>query len=164
MNKKILNEYTLEKSIKNIFVEINLRSRKWLLSCSYNPSTNLIADHLHCIGRGIDFYFSKYLNFIILGDLNAKISNSFLVQFCTSYNLNSLTATCFKSVDNPSCIELILTSHPKCYQNSGVYETGISDFHKLTFTVLKTNFQSPDLELSNTEIIYTLITMSLVMN
>ena len=28
-----------------------------------------------------------------------------------------------------------------CFQNSGVYETGISDFHKLTFTVLKTYFQ-----------------------
>ena len=41
---------------------------------------------------------------------------------------------------NQSCIDLILTNHPKCFQNSGVYETGISDFHKLTFTVLKTYF------------------------
>ena len=32
-------------------VEINLKSRKWLLSCSYNLKTNLIADHLHCICR-----------------------------------------------------------------------------------------------------------------
>ena len=64
-------------------------------------------------------------------------------QFCASYNLKSLIKepTCFKSVDNPSCIDLILTNHPKCFQNSGVYETGISDFHKLTFTVLKTYFQ-----------------------
>ena len=49
--------------------------------------------------------------------------------------------TCFKSVDNPSCIDLILTNHTKCFQNSGVYETSISDFYKLTFTVLKTYFQ-----------------------
>ena len=64
-------------------------------------------------------------------------------QFCTSYNLKSLIkeSKCFKSVDNPSCIDLILINHPKCFQNSGVYETGISDFHKLTFTVLKTYFQ-----------------------
>ena len=27
-----------------------------------------------------------------------------------------------------------------CFQNFGVYETDISDFHKLTFTVLKTYF------------------------
>ena len=25
----------------------------------HNPNTNLIADHLHCIGRGIDFYSSS---------------------------------------------------------------------------------------------------------
>ena len=64
-------------------------------------------------------------------------------QFCASYNLKSLLKepTCFRSVDNSSCIDLILTNHPKCFQNSGVYETGISDFHKLTFTVLKTYFQ-----------------------
>ena len=64
-------------------------------------------------------------------------------QFCATYNLKSVIKepTCFKSVDNPSCIDLILTNHPKCFQNSSVYETGISDFHKLTFTVLKTYFQ-----------------------
>ena len=140
---KVLNEYIPEKSIENFLVEINLRLRKWLLSCSCNPNTNLIADHLHCIGRGIDFYSSKYDNFVVLGDLNAEVSNSFMEQFCASYNLKSLIKepTCFKSVDNPSCIDLILTNHPKCFQNSGVYETGISDFHKLTFTVLKTYFQ-----------------------
>ena len=140
---KILKEYTPEKPIEKFFVEINLRSRKWLVPCSYNSKTNLIADHLHCIGRGIDFYSSKYGNFIVLGDLNTEVSNSFMEQLCASYNLKSLIKehTCFKTVDNPSCIDPILTNHPKCFQNSGVYETGISDFHKLTFNVLKTYFQ-----------------------
>ena len=31
---KILREYTPEKPIENLFAEINIRSRKWLLSCS----------------------------------------------------------------------------------------------------------------------------------
>ena len=62
------------------------------------------VDHLHCIGRGIDFYSSKYDNFVILGDLNMEVSNSFMEQFCASFNLKSLIKepTCFKSVDNPS--------------------------------------------------------------
>lgn len=30
----------------------NLRSKKWLLPCSYDPNTNLMADYLHCIGKG----------------------------------------------------------------------------------------------------------------
>ena len=75
--------------------------------------------------------------------MNTEVSNSFLEQFCASYNLKGLIQerTYFRRVDNPPCIDLILTNHPKCFQNSGVYETGISDFHKLTFTVLKTYFQ-----------------------
>ena len=163
---KILNEYTPEKPIETFFVEINVRTRKWLLSCSYNQNTNLIADHLHCIGRGIDFYSSKYDSFIVLADLNTEVSNSFMEQFCASCNLKSLIKepTCFKSVDNPSCIDLILANHPKCFQNSCVFETGISDFHKLPFTVLKTYFQKVKRELSNTEITNTLITMSLEIN
>ena len=126
---KILKEYTPEKPIENFFVEINVRSRKWLLSCSYNPKINLIADNLHCV--------------LVLGDLNAEVSNSFMEQFCASCNLKSLVkmSTSFKRVDNSSCIDLILTNYPKCFQNPGVYETGISDVHQLTFTAFKTYFQ-----------------------
>ena len=31
-----------------------------------------------------------------------------------------------------------MTNHPKSFHSSSVYETGLSDFHKLTLTVLKT--------------------------
>ena len=81
-------------------------------------------------------------------------------------NLKSLIKefTCFKSVDNPSCIDLILINHPKRFQISGVYETGTSNFHKLTFTVHKTYFQKGKPKLSNTGITNTLITMTLGMN
>ena len=44
-------------------------------------------------------------------------------------------------MENPTFIDLILTNRPKCFQNSNVFETGLSDFHKLTFTVLKVYFQ-----------------------
>ena len=49
-------------------------------------------------------------------------------QFCVSYNLKSLIKepTCFKSVGNPSCIDLILTNHPKCFQNSGIKEGSLN--------------------------------------
>ena len=72
---------------------------------------------------------------------DTEVSNLFLEQFCSLYNLKSLInePTHFKSVDNPSCTDLILTNHPKCFQNSGVY-----DFHKLTFTVLETYFQKAE--------------------
>ena len=86
---KILNEYTPENFVENLFVEMNSRSRKWLLSCSYNPVTNLKADHLHCIGKRLDFYSSKYGNVIVLGGLNTQIFNSFLGQFLKSCTKSS---------------------------------------------------------------------------
>ena len=45
--------------------------------------------------------------------------------------------TCFKTPDNPSCIDLYLTNRPKCFQSTMTMETGISDFHKMVITVLK---------------------------
>ena len=48
--------------------------------------------------------------------------------------------TCFKNPENPTCIDLILTNSPRSFQNSSVFETGLSDFHKLTITVLKQYF------------------------
>ena len=74
--------------------------------------------------------------------MNTEISNTFLEQFCASQNLKSLIKepTCFKSVDNSFCIDLISTNQLKCSQNVAVNKTGISDFHKFTFTVLKTYF------------------------
>ena len=50
-------------------------------------------------------------------------------------------ATCYKNSENPSCIDPILTNSTNSFQNSGVIDTGLSDFHKMTFTVVKTTFE-----------------------
>ena len=39
---KLLSAYKPNSSAENIFIEINLRSRKWFLSCSYNPNLTLL--------------------------------------------------------------------------------------------------------------------------
>ena len=49
--------------------------------------------------------------------------------------------TCYKSLQNPSCIDLFLTNCHKSFQNTKAISTGCSDFHKLVVTVLKTNFK-----------------------
>ena len=68
-----------------------------------------------------------------------------------TYNLKSLVKqkTCFKNPDNPSCIDLILTNSPRSFQDSCVFETGLSDFHKLTTTVLKQYFPKPKPKIVN---------------
>ena len=44
------------------------------------------------------------------------------------------------NTDNPSCIDLILINKLLYFQTTTVIETGISDFHKLTITTLKSSF------------------------
>ena len=43
--------------------------------------------------------------------------------------------------ENPSFIDLILTNKKNCFQNSMTIETGLSDFHKMTVTVMKRYFK-----------------------
>ena len=137
---KLLPNINLSCNIENIFVEINLRSKKWLISCSYNPNVSHIQNHTVNLSKNLDFYSSKYENFIVIGDFNAEMTNNYLEEFCASYNLKNLIKepTCFKNIDNPTLIDHILTNHPKSFHLSSAYETGLSDFHKLTLMVLKT--------------------------
>ena len=63
--------------------------------------------------------------------------------FCNSYCLKSLIKqpTCFKNLENPSCIDLILTNKSQSFHNSCVIETGLSsDFYRMTVSIIKMDF------------------------
>ena len=136
---KPLSNNDIDSEIENIFVEINLRSKKWLICGTYNPKTSYIKNHLQLLSQSLNQHFSKYDNIITLRDFNAEISNTHLQEFCAIFSLKNLIKepTCFKSLEKPTGIDHILTNHPKSFQHSGTFETGYSDFHKLTYTVLK---------------------------
>ena len=71
------------------------------------------------------------------------MSEDAMMDFSDIYNLKNLVKdpTCFKNVENPSSIDLILANRPKSFQKTVVRETGLSDFHKMTVTVLKSYFK-----------------------
>ena len=125
------------------FVEVNLRKKKWLICCSYNPNKNNIKPHLNIISRNLDLYTSLYENLFILGDFNVDMTDSYMKEFCIRYNLTSLIKepTCYKNPENPSCIDLFLTNLPLSFQSSCVIETGLSDFHRMIVTVMKSTYQ-----------------------
>ena len=66
-----------------------------------------------------------------------------MTEFCETYNLKNLIhePTCYKNPISPTCIDLILTNKHRSFQHSKTIETGLSDFHKMTITILKTFFQ-----------------------
>ena len=74
-----------------------------------------------------------------MGDSNAEPNDPTLKNFCQIYSCKNIVKdkTCFKNPINPTCIDLIITNRPKSFQESEVIETGLSDFHKMSLTVMK---------------------------
>ena len=134
----------MNKNIEGFFVEINLRNKKkWLLSCSYNPTKMQISNHLAELSKNTDLYLTKYDQLLFLGDFNAGVEDSSVKNFCSSYNLTSMISrpACYKKPEKPSCIDLILTNCPRSFRNSCAIETGLSDIHKLVVTAMKTTYK-----------------------
>ena len=128
---------------EGLFIEVDLKKQKWLIFGGYNPAKPLIHTFLSELSLVLDQLLISYENLIIIGDFNAEISEIAMKEFCETYSMTSLNKepTCFKSIDNPSCIDLILTNKIRSFQNTMLCETGLSDFHKMTLTVIKTCFK-----------------------
>ena len=125
-----------------LYIELNFHKTKWLLSCSYNPNRNNIMNHLDALRRNLDLYSSEYKHIILLGDFNVETKEPCMQSFLELYGLRNLISepTCYKNPEKPSSIDLILTNSSSSFQNSCAIETGLSNFHKMTITVMKTTF------------------------
>ena len=66
---------------------------------------------------------------------------SAFLKHCNYYNLTK-KVTCFKG--DGSCIYLILTNRKYCFKNTSSFETGISDYHHLIYSMLKTTFEKEE--------------------
>ena len=73
----------INNNIKVFVVEINLRKKKkWLLSCSYNPTKMQISNHLAELSQSTDLYLTKYDQLLFLRDFNAGVEDSSVKNFC----------------------------------------------------------------------------------
>ena len=59
------------------------------------------------------------------------------------WKLSSLikVRACYKNPGKFLCIDLLLTNEPKSFQSSSVGEMGLSDFHKMAVTLMKTTLE-----------------------
>ena len=129
--------------IESFYVELNLRNEKWLIHCSYNPNKFMIWNHLDALSTYLHLHSTTYEKILNLGDFNVGTEEQHMKTFCDNYNLTSLIKqpTCYKNPNNPSCIDLILSNTPRSFQSTCVIETGLSDFHLMTLTVMKKSFR-----------------------
>ena len=135
----LLTDHRLLDNAECLFTDINLRNKKWLLCCSYNPHKNNISNHISPLNKGLDNYISHYDNILFLEDFNSHSSENCVNDFCNVYNLSNLIKepTCFKNPDYLFCIDLFLTTRPKCFQITMKMQTGISDFDRMVIKVLQ---------------------------
>ena len=107
-----LKSDNLPNDVNGILIELNLRKVKWLFFSTY---------HLH--SQSEDYYFAHVSNFLdafsstydwlsLVGNSNTEDSKETLFKFLKKYNAANIVndKTCFKSLDNPSCIDLFITS------------------------------------------------------
>ena len=98
-----------DMSIGIFYIGINIRIKKWLLVCMYNPNKNLISNDIKEIGKSRDNYSSNYVNFILIGDLNSEPTVSAVRDFCGIYSSKN---TCFKNLLKPFWIDLMIKNRP----------------------------------------------------
>ena len=128
-----------------MFIEINLRKTKYLFFGGYRSDHKTYGlsgvDFFQQIGLALDTY-SNYDKFLLAGDFNMEEGVETLSEFLFEHNARNLVKekTCFKSLENPSCIDLFLTNSHLSFQNTTAVATGLSDFHKMVVTVLKNKF------------------------
>ena len=143
---KKINSYSLPGNVEGMFIEINFGKTKWLLVGGYNPQKESISYFLSHLSKGIDKNLSSHENFLVIGDFNCPVAEKEMKEFCEIYDLENLIKkpTCYKNPSNPSSIDVILTNKKSSFQNSMTIETGLSDCHKMTVTVLKSYCKKQD--------------------
>ena len=101
-----------------------------------------------------------YVN--LMGDFNMTTSNPILSQFLDMFPLSPLNVSpnCFKNSKTPSCIDLLLTNLKLIFMKANVFETVISDHHKMISSII---LQEKVLKQNTSEIIDKVI-MNLVLN
>ena len=56
----LLDQYSFPVGFETFCIELNLRNKKWLIFCIYNPRNRSIKHHLKELGKAVEFYSKTY--------------------------------------------------------------------------------------------------------
>ena len=68
--------------LEDFIVDINLRRKRCLLVCNYNPNKTLIKEYLACITKKMDSLSIKYDNVLLLEDFSSRPTEESMTTFC----------------------------------------------------------------------------------
>ena len=139
---KLLKKHNFQYDIEGLFIELNFRKSKWLLGGFYHPPSQSDQYFFNSLDKALDLY-CNYEKILLSGDFNAELGETHLDTFLYQHDFKNINKepTCFKNIDNPSCIDFFFTNSPKSFFNTDSFFIGLSDFHKMVLTVFKTTFE-----------------------
>ena len=119
-------------------MEFHQNKRKWLSLCIYKPPNQNDSAFVEVISAITNEYSAQYEHIVIFGDFNTSVENSHFQNLKQIYDLSPLLKllTCFQS-HNSTCIGNFLTNQKEMFKLSRLFETGLSDHHKLISVVMK---------------------------
>ena len=91
---------------------------------------------------------NSHKNITVIGDLNIDVRdpdkdrNNYLSDFVDTFSLSNLInrKTCYKNLSG-TIINIMLTNRPNCFQKTSTVVSGLSDFHRMIISCLKTTFK-----------------------
>eukprot|EP00111_Clytia_hemisphaerica_P009537 TCONS_00027955-protein len=140
ISSRFLRDFSLPKDIQLIPIELRLKSHKWLILFLYRYHSQKLESFFQLLSDLLDFY-SNFERCMLIGDFNCEPTNPILNNFLEENSLycHIKTKTCFKKVEG-SRIDLILSNQKYGLQKTGTWDTGLSDFHHLIYTQLKSRY------------------------
>ena len=89
-----------------------------MLFGGYDPNKLTITTFLSKLSANLDHYMTTYDNLLLIGDFNSQVAEKGMTFFCETYDLKNVIKepTCYKSLINPSNIDLMLTNRNKSFQ------------------------------------------------
>ena len=109
----------------------------------YHPPRQQPEYFLKHVNYALDTYRQTFDKFLLAGDIiNIEEADVVMSEFLFNNDSKNLVQqkTCSKITNNPSCIDLFGTNSPKSFQNTITFSSGLSDFHKMILTILKSFF------------------------
>ena len=131
-----------------ICIEVTIAKKKWCILFAYRPPNFSKTELFEEIYATLNKALNEYDNLLLARDLNINTlrpisdSSNYLADLNDTFSLTNLVtdSTCFKS-NKGSLIDLMLTNKPKSFYKSHSFVTGLSDWHKLIVSILRTSFQ-----------------------
>jgi hypothetical protein len=128
-------------TIENLVVEVKQKSNKYFFIIVYSsPSTpfTVFNETLSCL---IEKCLSESDTIYIMGDININLlqKKNKLHELLACFGLSNTVkgATCFKNINNPSLLDVILCTKPKTIVETLNINIGISDFHNFICAAAK---------------------------